>query len=301
MTTEAEDHVDNGEDTPTALATADSVAPSDSAAGRLEDPQADVQQRAASDFAQRLGARRRDAGAPVRTVFVSDENVERPTLARLLSGTGPGGGGGRGGQLRVKLYLSLLWVCAKEPYDATFPARAWAALLGLPEPAGRGVRRVQQTLRELQDRRLVQLEDRGGLPSRVTPLSEKGDGTAFRPAPDAYNALQQHAAEESVLREHRYFRVPSALWTKGHIAQLKGPGLAMLLALLSERRGSPEADVWFSPARATARFGFAASTRVEGLAQLRELGLVRTTLRTVSESGTYIDFARRRNVHEVVL
>ena len=59
--------------------------------------------------------------------------------------------------------------------------------------------------------------------------------------------------------------------------------------------------MWFSPARATDRFGFAASTRSDGLAQLRELGLVRTTLRTVSESGAYIDFARRRNVHEVVL
>jgi hypothetical protein len=142
---------------------------------------------------------------------------------------------------------------------------------------------------------------RGGLPTRVTPLSEKGDGSAFLPAPEAHSLLQQQTADDSVLREHRYFRVPSALWTKGHIAQLTGPGLAMLLALLSERRGNLDPGVWFSPARATARFGFAASTRVQGLAQLRELGLVRTTLRTVSEHGTYIDFARRRGVHEVLL
>jgi hypothetical protein len=257
------------------------------------------QHRAAREFAERLGARRRDAGAPVRTIFASDETVERPTLAQLLSG-GSAGGGGRGGQLRVKLYLSLLWVCAKTPYDVARPARAWSALLGLPDPENRGVRRVQQTFRELQDRHLVRLEDRGGFPTRVLVLGEKGDGRAYRPAPDAHSALLRKQADEEVLREHRYFRVPSSLWTDGHIAKLGGPGLAMLLAVLSERRGQSEPGVWFSPARATARFGFAASTRSQGLAELRALGLLRTTIRTVSENGAYIDFARRRSVHEIV-
>jgi len=79
------------------------------------------QQVAAKEFADRLGARRRKAGAPVRTIFVSDERVERPPLARLLSGA-EGGGGGRGGQLRAKLYLSLLWICAKQPYDVARPS-----------------------------------------------------------------------------------------------------------------------------------------------------------------------------------
>ena len=225
------------------------------------------QHQAAREFAERLGARRRDAGAPVRTIFVSDERTGRPTLARLLSGSAAGGGG-RGGQLRVKLYVSLLWVCAKKPHDVARPARAWAALLGLPDPEGRGVRRVQQTFRELEERQLVRLEDRGGLPTRVFVLSEKGDGRAYHPAPDAHSALQRRRVDDEVLREHRYFRVPSSLWTGGHIAKLSGPGLAMLLALLSERRGQTEPSVWFSPARATARFGFAASTRSQGLAEL---------------------------------
>jgi hypothetical protein len=74
----------------------------------------------------------------------------------------------------------------------------------------------------------------------------------------------------------------------------------MLLALLSERRGQAETGVWFSPTRASDRFGFAPTTRSQGLAHLRELDLVRTVKRTVSEHGAYIDFARRRNVHEVI-
>lgn len=182
----------------------------------------------------------------------------------------------------------------------TRPARARSALLDLPDPENHGVRRIQQTLRELQDRQLVRLKDRGGLPTRVFVLSEKGDGSDYRPAPDAHSVLQSKGVNDDVLREHRYFRVPSSLWTGGHIGRLRGPGLAMLLALLSERRGQSEPGVWFSPARATSRFGFAASTRTQGLAELRECGLLRTTTRTVSENGAYIDFARRRNVHEVV-
>lgn len=258
------------------------------------------QQRAASEFAERLGNRRRTAGAPIRTIFVSDEQVERPTLARLLSAGGGTGGGGRGGQLRAKLYVSLLWVCAREPYDVARPARAWAALLGLPDIETKGVRRVQQALRDLEERHLIRLEDRGGLPSNVVVLSEKGDGSPYQPPSDVHSRLQANKARSELLHEHRYFRVPTTLWTHGYISELSGPGLAMLLALLSERRGQTDPGVWIAPSRASDRFGFAASTRVDGLANLRKIGLLRTTRKVVSESGSYIDFARRRNVHELI-
>src|SRR5690349_10721147 len=94
---------------------------------------------AAREFADFLGANRRRAGAPVRTAFViAEEGRVRPPMAELLSSTTGSGGGGRGGQVRLKLYLSLLWVCAKAPYEAIRPARAWAALLGLEDIEGRG-------------------------------------------------------------------------------------------------------------------------------------------------------------------
>lgn len=256
------------------------------------------QQLAAQEFADRLGVRRRKAGAPVRTIFVSDQRVERPPLARLLSGT-ERGGGGRGGQLRAKLYLSLLWICAKQPYDVARPARAWAALLGLPEHETRGVRRVHQAFKDLEERGFVTVEDRIGFPSRVTLLSDSGDRTPFRPAPDTYSQQQRLNASDDVLRLHQYFRVPSTLWTSGQIGHLKGPGLAMLLALLSEQRGST-AGVWISPERARERFSLATSTRREGLDQLRALDLITTSAKVVSEQGAYIDWARLRNVHQVV-
>jgi len=227
-----------------------------------------IQQQASKEFALSIGARRRKSGAPVRTIFVSDETVEKPPLARLLN-SAETGGGGRGGQLRVKLYISLLLVCAKKPYGVARPARAWAALLGLDDIDGKGVRRIQDTLRDLADRQFIKLEDRGGLPSNVTVLSESGDGSPFIPAPDAYNRLTSNGVvDPEVLRNHLYFRIPTTLWTSGKIGFLKGPSLAMLLALISEQHGTGQ-SVWFSPDRANKRFGLSPSTRSEGLAHLR--------------------------------
>lgn len=267
--------------------------------GGLEVP-SDYQAKAAEEFAQRLGKRRREHGAPVRTLFVADdEGAGKPSLARLLS-SGPSGGGGRGGQLRVKLYLSLLWVCAKEPYDAVRPAVAWAALLGLEDPAARGVRRIHDTLKELEDRKMVTLKEKPGHHTRVVLLDERGRGNAYRPPSDVHSQLASNGADEAVLREHRYFRVPSSLWTGGHIAHLSGPGIAMLVALLSEKRGRAAGPVWFSPSRATERFGFAPSTRSKGLGELQQLEIVETSTRVISESGAFIDFSKRRHVHEVV-
>jgi hypothetical protein len=283
---DVDDTVDTGEAPGTALATPFS-------------PPLDVQKRAAEEFALKLGARRRDKGAPVRSIFVTGWDPAQPgPLASLLSGD-KGNGGGRGGQLRVKVYLSLLWIAAKEPYDVVRPARAWAALLGLPDFEKKGVRRIQETLRELQDRGFIAVEENPGHPSTVFPRMEWGQNASYMPAPDAHTRAKNAGQSPAELANHRYFRVPSTLWTQGHIARLKGPSLAMLLAILSEQRGSTD-GVWFSPSRAVERFGFANSTRVEGLRHLRELGLVRTTVRTVSESGSFIDFARRRNVHEVI-
>lgn len=256
---------------------------------------------AAGEFARRLGGKRRDAGAPLRNYFVADDrDGVKPPLAQLLS-AGPTGGGGRGGQLRLKLYLSLLWVCAAPPYEAIRPARAWAALLGLPDPEGRGARRVQDTLRELQNRKLVTLRDRGGWASAVTVLSDFGTGSPYLSPSETYNQLKQSGLSTAELAVHRYFRVPSKVWTSGLISRLSGPGLAMLLVLRCEQQGKDGTPVWFSPDRAMTRFSLAETTRRQGLDQLRAEGLVTTVTRKLSESGDFIDVYRQRKVHTLTL
>ncbi|WNV86659.1 hypothetical protein [Umezawaea sp. Da 62-37] len=259
------------------------------------------QQQASREFAERLGAKRRKAGAPVRTAFViAEEDRERPPMAELLS-SATGGGGGRGGQLRLKLYLSLLWVCAKEPYEAIRPARAWAALLGLDDIENRGARRIHSAIHDLVDRDLARVRDRGGQASAVRPLSDRGNARKYEPPSETYNRFKQKGAGERALQPHRYFRLPSGLWTAGHIAALSGPALAMLLVVRCEQRGNENTPVWFSPKVATERYGLAESTRVQGLQQLRDRGLLTTETRSVSESGAFIDQIRRRNVHTLNL
>lgn len=253
---------------------------------------------AASEFAKRIGRRRAESGAPVRSIFAADASVERTPLARLMSGDN--GPGGRGGQVRLKMLISLYWVCAAAPYDVIAPARAWAALIGLDDHETKGVRRIHQAVADLEARQFISVEDRGGRPSRITVLSEEGDGKPYEPATAAYNRANVGKASQAVLARHQYFRIPTTVWTSGHIARLTGPALALMLVLLAEQRGKPE-EVWFSPSRAVERFGLAPSTITKGLRTLKELGLVRTRRKAVSETGTYIGFTRYRNVHALAL
>jgi hypothetical protein len=253
---------------------------------------------AAAEFARKVGNRRRTSGAPVRKGFVSNAfyagEAATPPLAALLRG------GGRGGQLRVKLYISLLWLCAAEPYEASLPARAWAALLGLTDHETRGVRRIHEAIRDLHERRLITVRDRGGMPSVLSLLDENATGEPYIPPSTAYSTLMRQGAEPARLRRHQYFRIPSSFWTQGYVSQLGGPGVAMLLVLLCEQSRSGS-GVWFTPEIARQRFALAHSTRSTGLEQLRELGLVTSKVAVTSEDGTYVTFQRRRNIHQLNL
>jgi hypothetical protein len=252
----------------------------------------------AAEFARKVGHRRRTSGAPVRKGFVSTVfyagGTATPSLAAMLRG------GGRGGQLRVKLYISLLWLCAAAPYEASLPARAWAALLGLADHETRGVRRIHEAIRDLHDRKLITVRDRGGMPSILGLLDENGGGEPYIPPSTAYNTLARQNAAPAQLRRHQYFRIPSSFWTEGYVSQLGGPGVAMLLVLLCEQPRAG-AGIWFTPETARQRFALAHSTRATGLQQLRELGLVTSQVAVTSEDGTYLTFQRRRNVHQLNL
>lgn len=253
------------------------------------------QVQAAKEFRRALRGARAREGAPVRRLFASDE-TSKPPLACLLSGPA-GPGGGRGGQLRVKVLISLLWVCSSEPFTTRRPASAFAALLGLPAHQENGARRVSQALRDLADRDHIRLIQRGGHSPEIVLLNELRDGSAYESPVEMYNTLSRRGAvSRSTLRRHQYFRVPTEIWTEGWIYRMSGPALAMYLVMLAERTDrSPE--VWFSPSRAEARFGMAASTRKKAIKELQELGAITTTSRKVSETGRVIDESRRRNVY----
>lgn len=242
---------------------------------------------AAQTVERRLGAR---TTAPIRREFVErvTPTAGDPPLARMLRG-------GRGGAVRLKLELSFLWFAAKEPYRLTYPARAWATLLDLPDPSGNGARRVNDAVLWLEDQGFITVVTQPGQPNEITMLNETGNEKPYELPGQAYNRLRNTAEAEA----HRYFQLPNALWTSGWLQVLSGAGLAMLLVLYTElgRRDPLTTDLWLSPSQAEMRLALSEDTRSKGLRELRASGLVSASRRSISPDT--FDFRRVRNVYHL--
>lgn len=225
---------------------------------------------------------------PVRKSFAASTDKTKPApLAQIVST------GGRGGAVPLKLYLALLWRCAAEPYDTDISARRWAALLSLPDPNGQGARRVTEALRTLERLKLVEVTRVRGESSNIKLLREDGSGSPYSLPSTAYTK-----ATTAQKPAHLYFKVPTTLWTKGHIQQLSAPALAMLLAILAEE-GADGRKVWWSTELFPSRYGIAPATRAKGTAELIDRGLLYVRKQLVTKSPGQSVFAPQavRNIY----
>ncbi|SET92218.1 hypothetical protein [Geodermatophilus poikilotrophus] len=221
-----------------------------------------------------------------------DNHPEPPPLARLLRG-------GRGGAVRTKLLLSILWVAAGEGHDVRFPARAFASLIDLPKPDTDGARRILDAYSWLENRKLIAVQSRPGLASKVTLLEESGSGADYS-IPGAVLKAAGKDASVDTLNAHRYITLPPAFWTKGWISVLSGPAVAMLLVLAVEQGGGSAAkELWFSPGMAKRRYDLSEDTRSAGVRELADAGLVTILKRNLDPDP----FAPRRlrNVYKLDL
>src|SRR5437764_9984107 len=102
---------------------------------------------------------KRSAGIQLPLAFVRAEprSSSATPLARMLRG-------GRGGEVRLKLYLSITLVATHPPYDIKrpIPARAWAEMLALPDFEQLGARRVSDALTWLSAQRFIKLRRHAG-------------------------------------------------------------------------------------------------------------------------------------------
>lgn len=241
---------------------------------------------AAKALAQASG--RRDE-IPIRNSFVRhDDPSIVPPLAHLIST------GGRGGGVAIKLYIALIWRCSGEPFNTDILARRWAALLGLDEPNTLGARRITKGLNTLEEARLVHLERRRGDSTVVTLLEESGIGNDYALPSTAHNRALGGAQAT-----HRYFKLPLALWTEGHIQSMSAAATAMLLVLTEERNvdGRP---TWWSTERFPQLFNLSPSIRSRGTAELadRRLVFVRKQLVDSATSSTFSK-QRVRNLYQL--
>ncbi|WP_137726528.1 hypothetical protein [Prescottella subtropica] len=251
---------------------------------------------ASLDAARELAMSTRRIDTPVRKSFVrpmtEDAGPVAP-LARIYSG-------GRSGVVAVKLYLALVWRCSSAPFSTDKPARAWATLLDLKDPEGKGARRVKDAMRTLEAAGLITLTEQAGYPNIVTLLDESGSGAAYGLPSTGYSFAKAHNATKDQRAAQMYFKVPGKLWTQGYMQALSGPELVMLLILLAEK-GGEGAKIWFSTSEFPARYNISAQTRATGTHRLQKLGLLRVERESLSSGPrpTTFDTQRRRNVYRL--
>jgi len=208
--------------------------------------------------------------------------------------------GGRSGTVALKLLLALIWRCSQPPYDTDKPTRAWATLLGLPEPATKGARRIAAAMKALAGYDQLAITPQAGQPNLITLFQEDGSRDAYEPPGDAYYRAKATGDADDLQRQ-LYFLVPNRLWTEGHIQSLSGPGLVMLLILLAEQGGEGK-PVWFSTTAFPERYHVSSKTRAAGARELNRRQLLRIEKQPLPISGStsIFDPQRFRNVYHLI-
>jgi hypothetical protein len=243
----------------------------------------------AGDVARRVNSR----NAPVRNGFIErlGSPDATPPLATMLRG-------GQGGEVRLKLYLSLLWFSVRWPHETEYPARGWAGLLDLPEPDTNGARRISAGIEWLENHKFVRVDKRQGQPSKVFLLDERGAGVDYVLPWTAFDAKK--ADNEPTDRDDLWVLLPVGFWTKGWVGTLSAPAVAMLLVMMDEAAGSMSNErLWHSPSQAKSRFGLSPDVRSAGLRELTAAGIL--TMKKSSISPGVFDFRRLRNVYDLHL
>lgn len=225
---------------------------------------------------------RRSSGVRLPAIFVRGDGG-KPMLSGLL-------GGGRGGEVRLKLYLSTVLLAGSKHahkvhgtntiVDVSGPT--WARALALPDPTGSGARRVADAQNQLARRRLLKVHRRPGQEPKIQLLHPSGSGVGW------------------VEPGSPYVRVPLDLWTNHWIWSLSGKELAVYVAILDlcngrgrDGSGGPQAVSGTS----LEYYGMSADTWRIAASALEAHGLIRTDMAVVRID---LESPRRRKRFELV-
>jgi hypothetical protein len=190
---------------------------------------------------------------------------------------GQGSRGGRGGAVRLKLYLCLNLLAAKPPHDVRrIPARAWAEALDLPDPYGRGTRRVSDALAWLEEAEMIGVRRERAAAPVITLLDPTGNGRKYK-------------------RYSPYVLVPLGFWREQWIVRLSGSAVALLVVLLDLQGGrkSKKNAPWL-PTHQRTRYGLSDDTWTRASKELVEHGLLEIDR---IPQGRDFDFRRMRNTY----
>lgn len=216
----------------------------------------------------------RQNAAPVRWEFMIDEDGKGfPPIARMIRG-------GRGGEVRLKLFLSMLWLGPRRPAnEMAFRSGFWAELLELDDPSGAGARRVSDAISWLEQQNFIRATRRPGYFPCVTLLDERGTGARY-----------QHP--------RRYIKIPAEFWTRRWIQDMSGAAVVFFLVVLAElRRKGPRPSFWLAPRLAREIYGLSADTWTKGGAELSRLGLVSIGRERLRDE--HVESVKKRNTYRL--
>lgn len=158
---------------------------------------------------------KRKTQVPFGKPFLRTTEQDTPPLARLIQG-------GRGGEVRLKLYLTITMMATGHPHDLKRPPspHRWANLLALHGPTAS--RRVSSNLRWLHTNKFIELTPRRGHLPLITLLDSAGGGGPYiRP----------------IAQGLRYISLPLELWSQGWILELSATALALLMVIRDVQQG----------------------------------------------------------------
>jgi hypothetical protein len=189
--------------------------------------------------------------------------------------------GGHGGEVRLKLYLCVTLLASHPPFDINRPiaSRAWAEMLGLPDPEANGARRIADAFVWLNQHQFLAVERRGGTPPRITLLDPTGDGTPYtRPTMP-------------------YVTLPVEFWDQQWITVLSGTATALLLILLDLVGGKKRAPEQSLTPELRTRYALSNDSWTRATSELVSHRLVRVGR---ASSGPDLEWRRSRNTYAVI-
>jgi hypothetical protein len=188
--------------------------------------------------------------------------------------------GGRGGEVRLKLYLTLTLLAVSEPYTITrdITARTWAETLGLSDPDENGARRIREALKWLDDHDFVRVERRPGRPPSLRLLDPSGNGADYhRP-------------------RSRYVKLPVGYWDQEWITHLSASATALLIILLDLLGGKNRPDSMPASREQRRRYGLSPDSWTRATKELKAAGLLVTGKSSI---GPNLDWRRSRTTYEI--
>lgn len=194
-----------------------------------------------------------------------------PPLSELVRG-------GRGGEVRLKLYLTITMVATRAPHDLSSPSPGWwAQTLGVTGKAPS--RRVYTGLRWLAEHGFIRLTPRAGNYPTITLLD---------------SALSRDPYERPMAKGSRYISLPLDIWRRGWILDLAATELALLMVLLDVQQGRDQGRYITGADRFA--YGLSPDTWTKATKSLSKRGVLE--VRRVPQGGEF-DYRRMRNSYKI--